>query len=247
MRLHVLGSNGTYPTPGRPASGYLVVAESTAVLLDCGPGVFPALLATGVVPDAIVLTHRHSDHCLDVISLFNWLRFDAIDRWGIPVLAPQGVMSALAAMAGAGPDHDFHRALPERIVDTGDRVDVGAVTLEFGRMTHPVRAVGVRVAADDTTLTYSGDTGPGGDLIALADGTDLLLCEATLQGIPGTDRYPFHLHATEAGAIARDAGVGRLLVTHLGPSLDPEVSVAEAATTFAGSVAHAAPGLEVSW
>ena len=48
MRLIVLGSNGTYPTPGRPASGYLVTSDETTVLLDCGPGVFTALLEHGV-------------------------------------------------------------------------------------------------------------------------------------------------------------------------------------------------------
>lgn len=245
MRLLVLGSNGTYPTPGRPASGYLVSHAGGSILLDCGPGVFPALLASGVVPDGIVLTHGHHDHCLDLLPLFNWLRFDAPQHWGIPVLAPAGVMRSLAAMAGAGPDHDFHRALPARDLAPGDRFTLGGFAVAVGAATHPVPAVCVRVESGGHSLTYSGDTGPGGDLPGLAAGTDLLLCEATFQGTLGADRYPYHLSAGEAGRVAADAEVGRLVLTHLGPTLDPEVSVAEAAAEFTGPIAHAVPGMEV--
>lgn len=247
MRLRVIGSNGTYPTPGRPASGHLVTSGTTTVLLDCGPGVFPGLLALGVVPDAIVISHHHHDHCLDLLPLFNWLRFTAAERWGIPVFAPTGVIDRLAAMAGAGPGHDFHRALPSRIVAPGDHAEIGEVALRFAKVVHPVPAVAVRVSATEGSITYSGDTGPGGDLAALAEGSDLLLCEATFQGEPTADRYPYHLFALEAGAVAEAAGVDRLVLTHLSPTLEPEVSVAEAGGTFGGRVIHADPGLEVSW
>lgn len=92
---------------------------------------------------------------------------------------------------------------------------------------------------------YSGDTGPGGDLLDLATNADLLLCEATHQGTPPSDRYPYHLYAVEAGEIAASAGAAALFVTHVGPTLDPATSVAEAGAVFAGRVGHAAPGTEV--
>lgn len=244
MRLTVLGSNGTYPTPGRPASGYLVASGAT-VLLDCGPGVFPALLDRGVIPDAIVLTHRHGDHCLDVLSLFNHLRFDRPDVRHLPLYAPRGVYGRLAEFAGAGPGHAFHDVFERRWVEAGDHVTVGDLDLTFGAVVHPVPAVCVRVDDGARTLVYSGDTGPGGDLATLATGADLLLCEATAQGPVPADRYEYHLFASEAGAIAAEAGVGRLLVTHLAPTLEPSVSIAEAASEFDGPVDHAAPGMEV--
>ena len=92
---------------------------------------------------------------------------------------------------------------------------------------------------------YSGDTGPDGDLAAMASGADLLLCEATWQGDPPDDRYPYHLYASEAGGIARDAGVGMLVVTHVAPTLDPAVSVVEAGAVFDGPVSHAEPGTTI--
>jgi ribonuclease BN (tRNA processing enzyme) len=245
MRLTVLGSNGTYPTPGRPASGYLVRSATTTVLLDCGPGVFPELLRLGVMPDAVVLSHRHADHCLDVLPLFNHVRFDRPDVRGLPLLAPRGVYGRLAEFAGAGPGHVFHEVFEHRAIDPGDEVVVGDLQLGFGAVEHPVPAVCVSVSDGGSRLVYSGDTGPGGDLERVSRGADLLLCEATLQGEPDEGRYPYHLHAEEGGRIATAAGVARLVVTHLAPTLDPDRSVAEAEAFFAGPIQHAVPGLEI--
>ena len=231
--------------PEMPASGYLVTAGADSVLLDIGPGVFPALLALDAVPGAIFLSHRHHDHCLDLLPLFNYLRFDRGDDWGIPVFAPRGLLDSVAAFAGAGPGHDFFRVFDGAVVAPGDTATVGSLTLEFGAAVHPVPALCVRVGSTDAAMAYSGDTGPGGDLTALAAGAGTLLCEATHQGEPSDERNPFHLYAAEAGAIAAAAGVARLLVTHVAPSLDPRSSVAEASAVFGGPVEHAAAGLEV--
>ena len=245
VRLTVLGSNGTYPTVGKPASGYLLAAGGHQILLDCGPGVFAALHERGIVPDVIVLSHGHGDHCTDVVSLLNYLRFDRSEYRGIPLLAPRGVVDRLASFVGAGPDHLFFDVFAPDLVMPGSVIRFGEVALSFAEAVHPVPAVCVRVAVGGASLTYSGDTGPGGGLAQLATGSDLILCEATHQGVPTPDRYPYHLYASEAGAIATTSEVGALLVTHIAPTLDPEVSVTEAALEFEGPVAHAAPGMEV--
>lgn len=244
MRLTVLGSSGTYPTPGNPASGYVVAGPGLAVL-DLGPGTFPRLLDGGAVPDVIVLTHRHPDHCLDLLPLFNYLRYDRPDVRSVPLLAPSGVIERLASLVDAGPDHPFHQVFSVGEVSGGDSLQVAGFGFEFGEAVHPVPAVMVSVTDGVAKLTYSGDTGPAADLDRLARNADLLLCEATLQGEPGRDRYPFHMFASEAGRAAGRAGVGRLLVTHVAPTLDQAVSVAEAAAEFDGPVQHAAPGMEV--
>ncbi len=245
VRLTVLGSNGTYPTPGHPASGYVVASDSTAILLDLGPGTFVAAVAAGVTPAAVILTHVHPDHCADVFALFASLRFGDRDRWGLPVLVPAGLAGRVAGFLGADDTHDLYRVFAFDEVGPGDERRIGGLRVRFGAAAHPVPALVVAVGDGSSTLVYSGDTGPGGDLPALAAGCDLLLCEATIQGDPGPDRYPYHLAAVEAGRIAAGAGAGRLVVTHVPPNLDPQVSVAEAAAVFEGPVDHAAPGMEV--
>jgi ribonuclease BN (tRNA processing enzyme) len=247
VRLTVLGSSGTYPTPGRPASGYLVDHAGTTVWLDVGPGTLPALMAgpgVGVV-DAIVLSHVHPDHCADLFPLLNVLRYGAGSGTGLPVLCPPGLPERFGDFLGAGQGHALYRIFAFDEVGPGDERTVGPMTLRFGEANHPVPALVTRIEADGLSLVYSGDTGPGGDLSALAAGADLLLCEATMQGEVPDRRYEFHLFACEAGEVAAGAGVGRLVVTHIAPTLDPSVTVAEAAATFGGPVTHAVPGSRI--
>lgn len=78
MRLRVLGCSGTYPTPRSPSSGYVIDDPTASVWIDCGTGTFAALQRvldyTGI--DALVLSHVHSDHCLDIFPLYYALRFN---------------------------------------------------------------------------------------------------------------------------------------------------------------------------
>jgi ribonuclease BN (tRNA processing enzyme) len=247
VRLRVLGSNGTYPTPGHPCSGYLVEAGGVRLMLDAGPGTAAAFqqAVSDHHLDALVVTHGHPDHCSDVFPLFNLFRFGPATRSGLPAFAPDGVADALGAFLGAGDGHTFHRVFDWRVAGPGDAPRVGGIDLAFARTAHQTPTLAVALSAGGRRLVYSADTGPGGGLPTLATGADLLLCETTLPGEPGAGAWPYHLSAADAGGLARRAGVGRLLLTHLAPMLDPARSVAEAAEAFGGPVEWAAPGMEV--
>jgi ribonuclease BN (tRNA processing enzyme) len=110
-------------------------------------------------------------------------------------------------------------------------------------MEHEPATVGVRVSAAGRTLAYTADSGPTDEILTLAQGTDLLLAEATWLH---RDACPFnHLSAHQAGEYARVAGVGALTITHLRPLFDPDEAAAEATASFGRTVTSARSGLKV--
>lgn len=244
MHLTVLGSNATFPTPGRPASGYLIEQGTTRIWVDAGSGTFAALQETMdfQLVDAVVLTHVHADHCSDLIGFYHALKFGPGNRTRLPVYCPEGLPERIVGFLG-GPDHDPAPILDFRVQRPGDEVAIGPVTLRFALADHGVPTLAIRAEANGRVLAYSADTGPEGDWPSIATAADLFVCEATYQG--PSDEKPWHEHLTagEAGAIARREAVRRLMLTHVWPFLDPARSVEEAEATFGKPVAVAVPGL----
>lgn len=244
MDLWVLGANGTYPTVGRPTAGYLLSHDETRVWVDAGSGTFDALsrLMDPADLDAVVISHMHVDHCADVLPLYHYLRFGAPARDPMPLIVPAGAVDRLAAFLDSG-DGSHLPEVFQSLTPGPEPVAVGAMTFQFGSADHPVPTLQLRAEAGGRSIAYSADTGTGSDLTTLARGANTLLAEGSFQGVDKP--APHHLTAAEAGDIAREAGVERLILTHLMPTLDPHQSIAEAAARFRGDVMVAAPGLEV--
>jgi ribonuclease BN (tRNA processing enzyme) len=125
---------------------------------------------------------------------------------------------------------------------TGDKIDIGDISVSFTEMDHSVPTVGSRWEASGRSLFYTGDTGPKGDWPEAARDADLMLSEAAYQE-RGENDYPHHLMASEAGQIARDVGARKLVLTHIPPYLDVSRSVLEAERTFDRPVSLAMPGV----
>ena len=244
MKLTVLGCSGSLPGPDSPAAGYLVESDGYRVVLDLGNGALGALQRY-VAPrdiDAVVLSHLHADHCLDMTSLMVALRYGP-DRpqARIPVIGPNDTERRITAAWDADTADlrlrelfDFHRPVSGNL---------GPFEVAFAPMNHPVPTFAVRMTVDGRSLVYSGDTGECDALVRLAEGADTLLAEATLGP---RDPYVPNLHMTgaQAGQHAARAGVERLIVTHIPPWRSRDAATAEAAATFDGVVVAASPGAE---
>lgn len=234
MRLDVLGSSGSHTGPDSVCSGYLLRTQGATILVDAGNGSTARLqgLVELVDLDAVVISHRHVDHCADLIGMHHALR--SIGGGGIPLYAPAGVREVLATVAGQEAPYDFRDSFTPHEVTAGDRVTIGDVTAVFHHAVHTVPAVSVRFDDGRTDLVYSGDTAGGEELLTAARGATAFLCEATWQG--DIEAYPpgIHLTARDAGRHATQAAVGRLLLTHVAGLLDRDVTRAEAGETFAG-------------
>ena len=244
MKLTVLGSSGGAPTRTNPASGYLVETGTDTIWIDAGTGTFMPLAAR-IDPgrlSAVVLSHMHVDHCSDVFGLYGYLAYGPSGIVPVPVYLPEGGAEHLADFARAGAEHVFRSVLDLITVEPGDTVSVGDATLTFGAAVHPVPALVTKLTAAGISMTYSGDTGPGSDLVALATGSNLLLCEASLAGERSDAVYPYHLTATEAGDAAAAADVDRLVITHLAHTVDSPTAAIEATAAFGRPVEIAVPG-----
>lgn len=252
VRLRVLGSSGAYPRADNPSTGFVLETSEGRLWLDAGTGTFAALQRADVPftrLDALVLSHLHADHCLDVFPLYYALRFTRGEGWGserrLPVYAPPGARETLAGLLAPDDAATFARVYDFREIDEGSTVEAAGLRLTFLRTRHPIHTLAVRAEGAGAVLTYSADTGPGTDLPRFARGSDLLLCEATYQNakIGG----PLHLSAAQAAETAVEAGARALALTHLWPDLDPEVSLAEARAAAPGlSIRHVRTGDEVA-
>ena len=226
MKLTVLGCDGSYPGPGGAASGYLVQAGGTTVWLDAGSGTLANLqrhIGLDQV-DAVILSHEHPDHWTDVHGYAVACEY-AIGRSGVPVYAP-------ASVRAVADDHG--PVLAWQVVEDGSDVSIGALRCRFSRTDHGNETLAVRMEGDGRALGYSADSGPGWSLEALGPGLDLALCEATfLRDREGTVK---HLSGRQAGESARAAAVGRLMVTHVWPTIPSERVADEAAEAFGRGV-----------
>jgi ribonuclease BN (tRNA processing enzyme) len=238
VELTVLGCSGSYGSPaGGACSGYLVRAGTSVLWIDCGNGSF-ANLQQHVNPadlTAVVITHVHPDHCVDLYGL-HVMNTYGLERTGLPVYAAEGVEQGLQGLVGTWDD-----TFDWRLVADGDRAEVDGANLRFSRTAHPPPTVAVEVEHDGKRLVYSSDTGAAWSCEVFGTGADLVLCEATYQH--DDIRAPIHLSARQAGEMARAARARNLMLTHLWPTIDPIASVEEGSEAFGNPVVLAAPHL----
>jgi len=243
MRLTVVGCSGSFPGPDSPASCYLVEADGYRVLVDLGSGALGPLqrhCAIGDI-DAVLLSHLHPDHCMDVLPLYVARTYDrATTHDRIPIHGPTGAGAHLARAYGRCEEPGLRGAFDFVDVVAGTR-EVGPLSVTVARTAHPVETWGMRIEHGGRTLVYSGDSGPCDELVDLAAGADLFLCEASFRD--GDENPPdVHLTGREAGHLAARAAVDRLVVTHVPPWHDPAQTRIEARSSYDGPVELARSG-----
>lgn len=253
-RLILLGTGGgPRPRRESSAPAQVIVAGGVAYVVDCGDGVARQLVRAGV-PLASVrhvfLTHHHSDHNADYgnLLLLAWttgLR-TRVDSWGPPPLAKitrlfleMSDYDIATRMAEAGLPPLTPMIHPHELTGAGGVVQDERVKVTAALVRHPLvePALAYRFDAADRSIVISGDTAPSEDLVRLARGADVLVHEAMY--LPGVDRLAArvphaerlkehllasHTTAQDAGRVAREAGVGTLVLSHFVPTEDPAIT-----------------------
>lgn len=241
MRLTVLGGAGGYPPAGGACSGYLIESDGFRLLVDPGYAIVPRLL--GIVPagaiDAVLVSHGHPDHVADLNPL---LRARLMTDDDPPALPAYALPDALGRVLALDQIKALQGACEVRVFEAGGAFAIGPFGIESRPLPHSIPNAGVRVSAGGVSITYTGDAGPSDDLVELAEGTDLLLAEATYaESVPSGNAGVLN-SALEVGRQAHRAKAARLMLTHLLPGTDPVASVAAAGRSFNGWIAVAMPG-----
>ena len=244
MRLTIVGCSGSFAGPRSPASCYLVQAEhegrSWNLVLDLGNGALGALQRhmDPMAIDAVMLSHLHSDHCLDLCGLYVMQKYwpGPVSRTRIPVYGPMRTGARMARAYDLTPPDTMDTEFDFRELSDGAPVRIGPFTVTPHRVNHPVEAYGFRVEADGKVLAYTGDTDTCDALKPLCHNASLVLSDSAF--IDGRDvAQGIHLSGSRAAQAAVDAGgVQRLMLTHIPAWNDPAVCRAQAATVWPGRV-----------
>lgn len=269
-RLILLGTGGgPRPRKASSASAQVIISNNRAYVIDCGNGVARQLVFADVpLPTLrhVFLTHHHSDHNADYGNLI-WLAWASglstrVDTWGPPPLAKMTrlffEMNAYdidTRIANEGrvpllPLVHVHEFREGGVVMHDENVRVTATLVH-----HPpvVPAFAYRFDGADRSIVISGDTTPSDNLVKLAAGADVLVHSVLY--VPAVDRLVARVRnatalkasiiahqtsAEDAGRVAQKAGVKTLVLSHLVPADDPEVTdqmwIDAARTHFRGSV-----------
>lgn len=222
MFFTVLGRYGPYPRPGGACSGYLIENGPTRVLVDCGAGVLSRLLEH-MRPehlDAIVLSHLHFDHCSDLFVMRYALDQQDVPQDGekrrVPLFMPDEPFETRNAITTGA-------LFAPHVVKSGDAIEIGTLSIAFTAMAHPVPVNGMRFSgASGGVLFYTGDTKAFSGMEKGALGADALLADACF--VDASESGP-HLNVKQACALARNAGVKTLYLTHLWGKRDTEDAV----------------------
>jgi ribonuclease Z len=251
MRIVMLGTGAALPDPDRCHTSILVTLESGRhLMLDCGHGATRQLMRVDVNPADVgdlFLTHLHHDHVCELpfFVISGWIlnRVGALNIFGpdgtkklVGHLFENGAFDADIRARGAYPARQANmEAIRPNVTEYASGVicDDGELRVTAALMDHIPTEIspcyGFRIEAEGKTVVFSGDTAPCDNILALSRGADLLIHECTF-----TEAFIEHRRKSQVGTfshtspqdlgrLAVEAGVKRVVATHIGhvDSLSP--------------------------
>jgi ribonuclease BN (tRNA processing enzyme) len=239
MKFHIVGSGTTVPDAERGPAGFVVESAGARVLVDGGTGTVQRLARMGIDArdlDGGVYSHRHVDHCGDLVPLLFTMRV-GIDKPRIrdyPIWAGAGFAPYFASLEQLYPrwlrTSRYDVPITELPLDAPGVAELpGGLRLDTRPARHAEGALHLRFTGPEgQTVVFSGDTGWSDELVELARGVDLLVTECA---VPEPDEWDSHLCPEDVARLLSAARPRRAVVTHLYPTVDPEEALRKVRST----------------
>ena len=215
MRLDIVGSAGSYPSPDSACSSYLLRSGASSVLLDAGNGAQSRLyrLIEPANLNAIVISHGHVDHFADLIGIYHYLKYASPPKAPVPVFTTEDVRSKLEFLLG-------FRNIDETVItlvatEPGSTITAGSFSMTFFAGRHPVPTLITKVSDGSSVMCYGADGDMSDELLKASRGVNLLLGESTWVERTEESAQGLHLDARGLAALAKSAGAAQLVITHV--------------------------------
>lgn len=215
MRLDVVGSAGSYPSPDSACSSYLLRSGTSSVLLDAGNGSQSRLyrLIEPANLSAIVISHGHVDHFADLIGIYHYLKYASPPKAPVPVFTTEDTRAKLECLLGTR--NIDETVITLNVAEPGDTVAVGSLSMRFYEARHSVPTLITRISDNSSVMCYGADGDICEELSKASSGVDLLLGESTWVERTEKSADGLHLDARRLAALAKSAGAIRLVITHV--------------------------------
>jgi ribonuclease BN (tRNA processing enzyme) len=257
-QLTVLGGSAAGVGTGMGCSAYLVTVNDTNVVLDLGPDTIQQLRkhVDYRMLDAIVVSHLHLDHILDLFALRFMLSYNPVkaDRKLPLYLPPDGLafFSRAAELFATSSDdvgEYFSAVFHMQEYDPAESITVGDITISFAPTVHIIPCWAMRVRPNEGhDIVYTADSGTDANLDNFIAGAAVVVADsAAAPDAPDFVKAGIHYDAAAATTLARDAGANHLVLTHQWEEADPMNNAAIAREIFPGRISIASPGLTVTW
>jgi ribonuclease BN (tRNA processing enzyme) len=237
----ILGSGTCVPSLKRSACSVMVDIGNTKLLFDSGPGTMRRLLETNTTIFDIAYifySHFHPDHTAEFVPFLFATKYPDMNQRQTPltVVAGWGFSDFFAALKSVyGKWIELAPGLLKLIEldnKSRDSRQFNGFSVESAPVEHNEESIAYRITTTEGhSVVYSGDTDYSDNLVDLAKGADLLICESAL---PDRWQVKGHLTPSLAGIIASRAGVKKLLLTHFYPQCDQVDVAQECRKTYAG-------------
>jgi len=245
MRLTLLGTGCPRVDFKRYGASNLITSKKAKILIDCGSGVTQRLHELKISSadiDALLFTHLHSDHAVDLYQLIitSWHSY-RVKPWKI--YGPKGTKKFVNKIMDAWADERRLRISYEarssvKAFDINvtefkslGNIKIKDINIKYFEVDHkPVKfAYGFSFINNNKKLTISGDTRPCENLIKYAQKSDVLLHEVFIEGeIKKTNKMrtkrtlhnvqSYHTTSSEVGKVAFITQSKKLVLTHFVPT-----------------------------